>query len=88
MTDLLIVGGGIMGLWAAVMAERAGIDAVLVERQAIGAGASGGVLGALMPYMPDRWDIKKQYQFEALVALEREIESLEAQTGLSTGYRR
>ena len=88
MTDLLIVGGGIMGLWAAVMAERAGIDAVLVERQAIGAGASGGVLGALMPYMPDRWDIKKQYQFEALVSLEREIGSLEAQTGLSTGYRR
>ncbi|TGQ26993.1 D-amino-acid oxidase, partial [Mesorhizobium sp. M4B.F.Ca.ET.214.01.1.1] len=28
---LLIVGGGIMGLWAAVKAERLGIDTLLVE---------------------------------------------------------
>ncbi|OBZ93170.1 D-amino acid oxidase [Pararhizobium polonicum] len=88
MADLLIVGGGIMGLWAAVMAERAGLKTVLVERDRIGAGASGGVLGALMPYMPDRWDIKKQFQFDALVSLEAEIAGLEAQTGMSAGYRR
>lgn len=88
MTDLLIVGGGIMGLWAAVMADRAGLKTVLVERDRIGAGASGGVLGALMPHMPDRWNAKKQFQFDALVSLEREIADLEAQTGLSAGYRR
>ncbi|WP_426122236.1 NAD(P)/FAD-dependent oxidoreductase [Pararhizobium sp. PWRC1-1] len=88
MVDLLIVGGGIMGLWAAVMADRAGLKTLLVERDKIGAGASGGVLGALMPYMPDRWDAKKQFQFEALVSLERDIATLEAQTGISAGYRR
>ncbi|MBP1861187.1 NAD(P)/FAD-dependent oxidoreductase [Rhizobium herbae] len=88
MADLLIVGGGIMGLWAAVMAERAGLETILVERDRIGAGASGGVLGALMPYMPDRWDIKKQFQFDALVSLEAEIAGLEAQAGMSAGYRR
>ena len=88
MVDLLIVGGGIMGLWAAVMADRAGLKTVLVERDRIGAGASGGVLGALMPYMPDRWDVKKQFQFDALVTLEQEIAGLEAQTGMSAGYRR
>lgn len=88
MTDLLIAGGGIMGLWAAIMADRAGLKTVLVERDRIGAGASGGVLGALMPYMPDRWDDKKQFQFDALVSLEQEILGLEAQTGLSAGYRR
>lgn len=88
MTDLLIVGGGIMGLWAAVMADRAGLKTVLVERDRIGAGASGGVLGALMPHMPDRWNAKKQFQFDALLSLEQEILDLEAQTGLSAGYCR
>jgi glycine oxidase len=86
--ELLIVGGGIMGLWAAVHAERLGIEAMLVDAGRLGQGASGGVLGALMPYMPDRWDNKKQFQLEALVALETEIAVLEAATGLSAGYRR
>lgn len=85
---LLIVGGGIMGLWAAVKAERLGIDTLLVEAGCLGGGASGGLLGALMPHMPDRWSDKKQFQFDALVALEAEIAGLEAETGLSGGYCR
>ena len=85
---LLIVGGGIMGLWAAMHAERAGIDTLLVDSGRLGAGASGGLLGALMPYMPDRWDDKKQFQLDALVALETEIATLETATGLSAGYHR
>ena len=88
MTDVLIVGGGIMGLWAAVKAVRSGISVHLVERDRIGSGASGGLLGALMPHMPDRWNAKKQFQYEALVSLEAEIAQLEAETGLSAGYRR
>ncbi|WFR94288.1 NAD(P)/FAD-dependent oxidoreductase [Rhizobium tumorigenes] len=85
---LLIVGGGIMGLWAAVHAERQGIETLLVDSGLLGSGASGGVLGALMPYMPDRWDNKKQFQLASLVALEGDISELEFQTGLSAGYRR
>ncbi|WP_431320052.1 NAD(P)/FAD-dependent oxidoreductase [Rhizobium sp. YTU87027] len=87
-TSLLIVGGGIMGLWAAVHAERLGIDALLVDADRLGHGASGGLLGALMPHMPDKWNAKKQFQFDALVSLEAEIAALEEQTGLSAGYRR
>jgi glycine/D-amino acid oxidase-like deaminating enzyme len=41
-----------------------------------------------MPHMPDRWNAKKQFQFDALVSLESEIARLEAETGLSAGYRR
>ncbi len=88
MSEVLIVGGGVMGLWAALMAGRAGIETRLLERKSIGAGASGGLLGALMPHMPDRWNAKKQFQFDALVSLESEIARLEAETGLSAGYRR
>lgn len=86
--SLLIVGGGIMGLWAAVHAERQGIDTLLIDSGLLGHGASGGVLGALMPYMPDRWDNKKQFQLEALVSLEGDIARLESETALDAGYRR
>ena len=42
--DLLVAGGGVMGLWTALFAARAGMSVCLAERRHIGAGASGGVL--------------------------------------------
>jgi glycine oxidase len=86
--DLVILGGGIMGLWAAVKAERLGIETLLVDKGRLGQCASGGLLGALMPHMPDKWNDKKQFQFEALVSLEDEIAQIEAATGVSCGYSR
>jgi glycine oxidase len=86
--DLLVAGGGVMGLWTALFAARDGLSVRLVEKRTIGAGASGGVLGALMPHLPDRWNAKKAFQFAALVSLETDIAALEAETGLSAGYRR
>lgn len=77
-----------MGLWAAVHAERLGIETLLVDAGRLGQGASGGLLGALMPHMPDKWSEKKQFQFDALVSLEDEIAAMEAETGLAAGYRR
>jgi glycine/D-amino acid oxidase-like deaminating enzyme len=41
-----------------------------------------------MPHLPDRWNAKKAFQFAALVSIETEIAALEAETGLSAGYRR
>jgi glycine oxidase len=86
--DLVILGGGIMGLWAAVKAERLGIRTVLVDAGRLGQGASGGLLGALMSHTPDKWNEKKQFQFDALLALEAEVQRIEAETGLTCGYRR
>lgn len=86
--DVLIAGGGIMGLWAALEADRAGLKTILIDAGPLAGGASGGLLGALMPHMPDRWNDKKQLQFDALLSLEHEIAGLEAETGLSAGYRR
>ncbi len=77
-----------MGLWAAVKAERLGITTLLVDAGPLGQGASGGLLGALMPHMPDKWNDKKQFQFDALLSLEDEITELEAETGVTCGYRR
>jgi glycine/D-amino acid oxidase-like deaminating enzyme len=86
--DILVIGGGIMGLWGAVKAAQAGLSVTLVDRRRIGGGASDGPMGAMFPWMPDRWDAKKQFQYEALTGFSAEIAVLEAATGLSAGFRR
>lgn len=85
---MLIVGAGIVGLWVARACRRAGLSVALVERDLVGAGASGGILGALTPYVPSEWSPKKAFQREGLVSLEAEIGALEEETGLSAGYAR
>lgn len=86
--DLLVIGAGIFGLWAARHALKRGERVLVTEKRSVGAGASGGFLGALMPHMPDRWNAKKQMQYEGLRSLETAIAALEADTGLDCGYRR
>ena len=86
--DMAIIGAGVLGLWAARHAIKAGKQVILIEKRKIGAGASAGFLGALMPHMPDGWDTKKQFQYEGLVSLESAVEALESDTGVSSGFRR
>lgn len=86
--DLVVVGGGIFGLWVAKCAADRGLRVLLAEERHIGAGASGGLLGVLMPHTPDSWNEKKQFQFDALAGLEPLIRELEGETGLRAGYRR
>lgn len=50
--EVLVVGGGAIGLGVAAMCRRAGIaDVVVLERHILGAGASGGAAGLLNPDM-------------------------------------
>ncbi|MEL6318440.1 MAG: FAD-dependent oxidoreductase [Pseudomonadota bacterium] len=86
--DLAVIGAGVFGLWTAKRAVEAGLSVAVIEARAVGAGASGGVLGALMPHAPDRWNAKKQFQLDALAALEPAARALEAETGRATGYGR
>ncbi len=86
--DFIIIGAGIVGLWTAYYAAKAGASVVLIDRDRLGSGASNGILGALMPHQPINWNDKKQYQFEGLTSLPDEITMLEANTGIECGYRR
>ncbi len=86
--DLLIIGGGVIGQWCAIKASELGLVTVLAEKGKIGQGASGGFLGALMPHQPINWNEKKEFQLQALLALETEVAHLENETGLSCGYKR
>src|SRR4029453_19244767 len=48
--DVLVVGGGVIGLATAVSCQRAGLGRVVViEAARLAAGASGGAGGALVP---------------------------------------
>lgn len=47
--DLIVVGGGVIGLSAAWRASVAGLSVVLLEREALGAGASSVAAGMLAP---------------------------------------
>lgn len=77
-----------MGLWCALKTKQRGLSAVVVEKGRIGQGASGGILGALMPHRPVSWEDIQVFQLEALLSLETEVAQLEAATGLSCGYSR
>lgn len=86
--DLLVIGAGAAGLWTAWKAVSAGLSVTVMERGRVGDGASGGILGALMPHRPSQWTQSKQFQLEALTSLASEIEAVEEASGISCGYRR
>lgn len=84
--DVTVRGAGVMGLCAAfVLAER-GARVRVVDPGGVGAGASGGVVGALAPHAPDAWDESKMFQLEALLlapAFWARVERLGGPTGFA-----
>ncbi len=86
--DLLVIGAGAAGLWTAWKAVNAGLSVTVMEKGRVGDGASGGILGALMPHRPSQWTASKQFQLEALTGLASEIALLEEASGIPCGYRR
>jgi glycine/D-amino acid oxidase-like deaminating enzyme len=86
--DLTVLGGGIWGLSIAWEATRRGARVRLIERQALGAGASGGLVGALAPHVPEQWNAVKAFQLAALLAAPGFWAGVEDASGLPTGYAR
>ena len=86
--DVTVMGGGIFGLSVAHACALRGARVRLIERRAIGAGSSGGLVGALAPHVPEQWNAKKQFQLDSLLMAEDYWRGAEALTGLSSGYAR
>ncbi|GHD98354.1 oxidoreductase [Allgaiera indica] len=86
--DVTVRGGGIFGLSVAWVCARRGARVRLIERRAIGAGSSGGIVGALAPHVPENWNDKKAFQLESLLMAEGFWAEIETVSGLSTGYAR
>jgi glycine oxidase len=88
MADITVFGAGIFGLSIAWVCTRRGAKVSVVDPNGIGAGASGGVVGALAPHTPENWNAKKQQQFESLVAAEAFWKEVEHTAGVVSGYGR
>ncbi|KEP68632.1 oxidoreductase [Thioclava dalianensis] len=85
---LTVRGGGIFGLSIACEAARRGARVRLIESVAIGAGSSGGHVGALAPHVPEQWNPKKQFQFESLRMAEAFWAWVGQTGGIDPGYAR
>lgn len=86
--DLTVRGGGAFGLCIAWEAARRGARVRLIETVAIGAGASGGIVGALSPHVPENWNPKKAFQLESLLMAESFWAGIAEVSGRPTGYGR
>lgn len=85
--EVLVIGAGVFGLSIARALKSAGREVTVVDAVGPGAGASATPLGVLAPHAPDRWNEKKQAQFEALTTLSSVVAQLEQETGIDIGYR-
>ncbi len=81
-------GGGIFGLSVAWEAARRGVRVRLVEKTTIGAGASGGLVGALAPHVPEQWNDKKAFQLDSLLMAAEWWAGITAAGGMDPGYAR
>lgn len=88
MSDLTILGAGIFGLCCAWEAAQRGARVQVIDPGGPGAGASGGLVGALAPHAPDGWTEAKALQLTALLQAPAWWAGVEATSGLPSGYAR
>jgi len=86
--DVTIRGAGIFGLSVAFACARRGARVRVIDPGGVAGGASGGVVGALAPHVPEQWNPKKAFQFDSLIMAEGFWAGVANLTGLPTGYAR
>ena len=87
-TDVEVRDAGVSGLSAAYFCVR--IDACIrvFERQSIGTGAIGGLVGSLSPRPTNNCNAKKQFHFNGLVVAEDWWIEVTKLSGIDLGFRR
>ncbi|MCF3973817.1 NAD(P)/FAD-dependent oxidoreductase [Paracoccus salsus] len=88
LTSITIIGGGIFGLSCGWEIARRGAAVRIFEARHLGAGASGGHVGALAPHAPENWNPKKAFQLDSLLMAPGFWAGVEAASGLASGYGR
>jgi len=84
--DVTIHGAGIFGLSIGFVCACRGAKVRIIETKGIGAGSSGGVVGALAPHTPENWNPKKAFQFESLIMAPLFWRKVEKLGRVPTGY--
>lgn len=88
MADITILGAGIFGLSIAWSCLKKGATVQVIDPHGPGAGASGGIVGALAPHTPDSWNDKKAFQLDSLLMAADYWAEIAAISGVSPGYAR
>lgn len=86
--DVTVSGAGVFGLSVAYACAKRGARVRVIDPYGVASGASGGLVGALAPHVPENWNAKKQFQFESLMMAEAFWSEVEERSGVSTGYVR
>jgi glycine/D-amino acid oxidase-like deaminating enzyme len=86
--EITVRGAGIFGLAIAWALARRGAAVRVIDPGGVGAGASGGLVGALAPYAPGDWNALKAFQFDSLAMAGEWWAAVAAAGGRATGYGR
>ena len=86
--EITVMGAGIFGLSVAYACLRRGAGVQVIDPYGVAAGASGGIVGALAPHVPEQWNSKKAFQFDSLMMQQDHWDGVAQLTGLPTGYAR
>lgn len=87
-TEITVRGAGIFGLSIAWELTRRGAMVQVVDPYGPAAGASGGIVGALAPHVPENWNPKKQFQLESLLMAQNFWADVQEAGGQPAGYAR
>lgn len=83
-----MLGAGAFGLSVAWECVRRGARVRVIDPNGVATGSSGGIVGALAPHTPERWEDKKQFQLESLLMAAHFWHEIEEASGLTSGYGR
>ncbi len=86
--DVTVKGAGVFGLSVAYACAKRGARVRVIDPNGVASGASGGLVGALAPHVPENWNAKKQFQYESLMMAEAFWAEIEDRSGVSAGYVR
>ena len=86
--DVTVMGAGVIGLSVAYACARRGAAVRVIDPHGVASGASGGLVGALAPHVPENWNTKKAFQFESLMMAEAFWRDVAGLSGVDVGYAR
>ena len=88
MADVTVWGAGVFGLSVAWACLKRGARVQVIDPAGPGGGASGGIVGALAPHVPENWNDKKAFQLSSLLMAEAFWRDVAEVSGRSPGYAR
>jgi glycine/D-amino acid oxidase-like deaminating enzyme len=86
--EFTVRGAGAFGLSIAFELARRGAKVRVIEAHRIGAGSSGGHVGALAPHVPENWNPKKAFQLDSLLMAQEFWDDVRRIGGKDAGYGR